>query len=312
MFRCCILKKKKKISSKISKKPSREFTKTIKKEIKTLRKSEFNEKNYEPIFLGGGASGSTFKLKIDDMYLTCKKIKKDKDKRLKKTVKNEIKILKLLSYETHFPIYYNCFESKNDYYLLYKYIDGLDLFNMIQNPIFPINTKEAISTIIYETVLGLEYLFSFNLIHLDIKLENILIIKTKPIRIKIIDLAFCKKINLLDNKLNTCLGTVGYCSPEIMLHRRYSYKSDIWSLGVVLYDLSTGYDLFGCPTKKNYKKYLMKFKGIKNMYKNEEYLEGIDEDCLDLIDNMLIKDPMTRYSYENIKNHKFIINNKYE
>lgn len=310
MFGCCISKNKKKISSKISKKLSREFIKTIKKEIKTLRKSEFNEKNYKPIFLGGGASGSTFKLKIDDMYLTCKKIKIDKDKRVKKTIKNEITILKLLSYETHFPIYYNCFESKNDYYLLYKYIDGLDLFNMIQNPTFPINTKEAISTIIYETVLGLEYLFSFNLIHLDIKLENILIIKTKPIKIKIIDLAFCKKINLLDNKLNTRLGTIGYCSPEIMLHKRYSYKSDIWSLGVVLYDLSTGYNLFGGRTKKGYKKDLIIFKGIKNMYKNKEYLEGIDEDCLDLIDNMLIKDPMNRYSFVDVKNHKFIKNNK--
>ena len=66
---------------------------------------------------------------------------------------------------------------------------------MLKNPTFPINTNESISTIIREIALGLHSLFTYNYVHLDIKFENIIISKTKPIKIKIIDLAFCKKLD---------------------------------------------------------------------------------------------------------------------
>ena len=59
----------------INKKNSKEFTKSINKNIKKMRKSNFNEKDYNNILLGCGATSETFKIRINSINLTCKKIK---------------------------------------------------------------------------------------------------------------------------------------------------------------------------------------------------------------------------------------------
>lgn len=304
MFKCCFSNKVVNTTGEINKKNSKEFTKSINKNIKKMRKSNFNEKDYNPKYLGDGLS-KTYKININDIDLTCKKIKKIKEE--EDIMKNEIKLLKLLSYEIHFPIFYNAIESKQHIFLLYRYIEGIDLFEIMKHPTFSLNTKESISTIIFEIVLGLEYLFSYNYIHLDIKPENIIIKKEKPIRIKIIDLAFCKKLNNSDNKLDAIYGTIGYCSPEVILQKRYSHNSDIWSLGIILYILFKDHYLFG-NTKKTYINDLKNFENIKKFRKI--YLEGIDKEALELINNMLVKDPTDRYSLRDVKNHEFIQTNK--
>ena len=113
---------------------------------------------------------------MDDLLLTCKKIKKTEND----FVENEIKLLKLMSYEIHFPIFYNVMKSKSTIYILYRYIEGIDLFKMIQNPTFELN-NDTISNIIFEIARGLKYLFNNNYVHLDIKLENIIIKETKQL-----------------------------------------------------------------------------------------------------------------------------------
>ena len=57
--------------------------------------------------------------------------------------------------------------------------------------------------------------------------------------LKIIDLGVCKTLSYRQKAIEP-IGTIGYISPEIYLHKEYSYKIDIWSLGVILYLLITG------------------------------------------------------------------------
>ena len=67
MFKCCFSNKVVNTTGEINKKKSKEFTKSIKKNIKKMRKSNFNEKDYNDIIIGYGASSQTFKININSI-----------------------------------------------------------------------------------------------------------------------------------------------------------------------------------------------------------------------------------------------------
>ena len=78
------------------------------------------------------------------------------------------------------------------------------------------------------------------IIHRDLKLENIMMTnKSRNAIPKIIDFGL-SKILLPEQFLKESLGTVGYCSPEIILGYSYRFEVDLWSLGVILYRMICG------------------------------------------------------------------------
>lgn len=99
--------------------------------------------------------------------------------------------------------------------------------------IFPL--AEA-TRILRETIDGLEYMHSKNLIHRDIKAENVLLSsqgqKGSVATTKICDLGFCRED---DDAVSTFCGTTNYMAPEIFEKKTYDLKVDVWALGVLLF-----------------------------------------------------------------------------
>ena len=85
--------------------------------------------------------------------------------------------------------------------------------------------------------LGIHHLHSQNILHRDIKTLNIYLTKDNNIRIG--DLGVAKMLESADTFLNSKVGTPYYLSPEECEDRPYNAKSDVWSLGCVLYELCT-------------------------------------------------------------------------
>ncbi len=225
-------------------------------------------KDYEPKLLGNGAFSNVYKIKIKKEFYTCKELIKKNREMFYREVKNLKKISKFSC--SRFPIFYKGIVGKYNDYILYEHIEGVDLFNTYRNILYPNSkiTYTLVSEIIREITLGCYKLFQHNLVHLDLKMENIICLSIYPVKIKIIDLQSCRSISEIHNYAKT--GTYGYTAPEVILTNKYYHNTDVWSIGIMFYLLLTN-KLLLSNDKYKYIEELKQFKSVYNK-ENEAFL----------------------------------------
>ena len=131
------------------------------------------------------------------------------------------------------------FDVGEDYELTYmamEFLDGEDLEKYCRKgSLLPIR---KLLDIIAETADALEYAHSNGVIHRDIKPANIMLLKNG--RIKVTDFGIAKSMSSSKTRSGIILGTPNYMSPEQIMGRQIEARSDIFSLGVLFYQLLTG------------------------------------------------------------------------
>ena len=85
--------------------------------------------------------------------------------------------------------------------------------------------------------LALKHIHDRKILHRDLKSQNIFLSKNGLVKIG--DFGIAKCLNYTLDKAKTYIGTPYYLSPEIVQDMEYSFKSDIWSLGVLLYEITS-------------------------------------------------------------------------
>lgn len=132
---------------------------------------------------------------------------------------------------------YDVGEEDDLYYIVMEYVDGETLKQYIQH-FSPLRVEEAIS-IMRQLTSAISHAHQNHIIHRDIKPHNILVDKNG--RVKITDFGIAMAISSTSiTQTNSVLGSVHYLSPEQARGGMANEKSDIYSLGIVMFELLTG------------------------------------------------------------------------
>ena len=201
-----------------------------------------SEKTYKIIKqIGKGSFGTVYlcqNLKLKELCV-IKRINLSKldDKEKEETI-NESKILQKLDHQNIIKFYDVFIEKKSEITLnlVTEYADGGDLSEKIKNQkknnYFPEN---EILDYFIQICFALKHIHDKKIIHRDLKSQNIFL--TKKGIVKLGDFGVAKNLQNTWKKASTIIGTPYYLSPEIVMSKPYSFKSDIWSLGVLLYEM---------------------------------------------------------------------------
>ncbi|KAM3136838.1 hypothetical protein pb186bvf_011097 [Paramecium bursaria] len=143
-------------------------------------------------------------------------------------IQNELNTLSQLKGK-HILKLYDWFTTTNNLYIITEFCDKGDLEEYLKlNQLQP----GSCANVIRQVLDGLLSMQKQNFIHRDLKPSNIFL-TTKMVKLG--DFGFAKQLDKLQNEMN--LGTPLYMSPETLIHNQYNAKSDVWSLGVLFYQL---------------------------------------------------------------------------
>ena len=194
--------------------------------------------------LGDGSYGIVYLAVniITKQNVAMKKIDKVKENAIDDMeIKNEIEILKKLDHPNIVKII-EFFSTPKAYYIITDFCGCGELYNQIKHQY----TEGQLAVLFYQVLSGLYYLHTKNIVHRDLKLENILISEIekdnntneKYFWVKIIDFGTAKIFEKNKNE-KAVVGSSYYIAPEV-LHKNSNEKCDTWSVGVILYMLIVG------------------------------------------------------------------------
>jgi serine/threonine protein kinase len=221
-------------------------------------------------------------------------------------VKNELKLSKILKHE-NIVQYYEAFQNDKMIIIIYEFCDGGSLekyikeFNNFDNH----STREKkVKNILIQLKNAMEFINKNNIVHRDIKPENILFKLENGIPIlKLIDFGLSRSIdsNFVDESGNISLdvsicGTPIYMAPEILFNQGYNIKADLWSFGIIMYQLLYNKTPFNDINNMG---------DLRNKLIHNEILfnDVYSTECLDLIKLLLINDPNKRIDWYDFISH---------
>ena len=192
------------------------------------------------------------------------------------------------------PKIYDSFETDTHFIIVMEYIYENFLNYLIKRG----KLYENLAKIIFKQIIaGLQFLHTNNIVHRDIKPNNILIDSNN--NIKIIDFGVSKILKKGEIMKDYC-GTLSYMAPEIIERKGYEgYSCDIWSAGVILYYMISGQRPFNTKKDDEIEKLI-----LKGEYK--ELNNNISKDVKDLINRMIVINPKERITIEEILNHPWL------
>lgn len=171
---------------------------------------------------------------------------------LSNRLKNELEVTYYLSHPNIVKLF-DYLQSDHNHYIIYEYCNGGTLESLLKKEDFL--SEEKCLYIFYQILSAFCYLDTMNILHRDIKPSNILFHNGQ---IKIADFGFCKKVNSDLDLTQSIIGSPLYMAPEILKGDQYNSKVDVWSVGILIYEI-----LFGICPYEDYTVYRL-FNKIEN------------------------------------------------
>ncbi|KAJ1299043.1 hypothetical protein BS78_01G501500 [Paspalum vaginatum] len=221
------------------------------------------------------------------------------DKRVHDGILQEREILKSIDHPNILRLL-DTIDTKKMMYLVLEYCDGGDLDGFLRkHGRLPESTAKDLMRQLAE---GLKVLRGRNIVHRDLKPQNLLLSTNGDATVlKIGDFGFARSL-VHENLAATMCGSPYYMAPEIWQGKDYDAKSDLWSVGVILFQLVTGKLPFTGSTSFQLQQNIL---AANQLNFPSEIEADLCPDFIDLCKRLLHRDPKKRISFEEFFNHKF-------
>ncbi|KAG8524843.1 Serine/threonine-protein kinase Nek5, partial [Galemys pyrenaicus] len=190
--------------------------------------------------IGEGAFGKAYlaRGKSDGRHCVIKEINFAKMPiQEKEASRKEVSLLAKMKHP-NIVTFFSSFQENNRLFIVMEYCDGGDLMKRISRQRGVLFSEDQILSWFVQISLGLKHIHDRKILHRDVKAQNIFLSKNGMVA-KLGDFGIARALNNSMELARTCVGTPYYLSPEICQNKPYNNKTDIWSLGCVLYELCT-------------------------------------------------------------------------
>mmetsp|Transcript_3614 Transcript_3614/g.7467 ORF Transcript_3614/g.7467 Transcript_3614/m.7467 type:complete len:588 (-) Transcript_3614:158-1921(-) len=238
--------------------------------------------------LGSGSFGEVHLVeeKASKVKRVCKTICKDKSTVPVEQIEEEIRIMKELDHPNIIKIF-EVFDDRHNMYIIMEYCQGGEL---LQKMAKAHEKKERLSELFVATLMkqllsALSYIHKQRVIHKDLKPENIMFLEdSMETQCKLIDFGLAEMFEQDTGVSSNAAGTALYMAPEVY-QRRFNFKCDVWSAGVIMYILLTGRLPYMGKTVDE-----VKAKVLSEKIPFDRDCKNIGENAKDLLKTMLVKD----------------------
>uniref|UniRef100_A0A672HMR6 Myosin, light chain kinase 5 n=1 Tax=Salarias fasciatus TaxID=181472 RepID=A0A672HMR6_SALFA len=250
--------------------------------------------------LGMGKFGLVFKLIHKETGRVCAgKFYKGRRAKEREAARKEIELMNHL----HHSKLVQClaaYDHKPEMVMVMEFIAGGELFERIVDDNFE-HTEPASVLYMRQILEGISYMHRQNIVHLDLKPENIVCVDTSGTAIKIIDFGLASKLDG-SAPLKVMHGTPEFVAPEVISYEPVCLATDMWSIGVICYILLSGES----PFQGNSDAETLASVTAAEWEFDEESFDDITEEAKHFIGSLLVKDARRRLSCKEALAHPWM------
>ncbi|XP_034042773.1 serine/threonine-protein kinase 17B [Thalassophryne amazonica] len=213
---------------------------------------------------------------------------------------HEMAVLEMARNNARVVKLFAAYETDHDIVLILEYAAGGEIFDQcVSDELLP---EVHITRLIRQTLEGVHHLHQSNLVHLDLKPQNILLTSLSPPGdIKIVDFGLARRLGAV-GELREILGTPEYVAPEILNYEPITTATDLWSVGVIAYMLVTGESPFaGADKQETY----LNVSQVNVDYTRDAF-SRVSELAINFIRKLLVKAPEDRPSAAECLSHPWL------
>ncbi|CAH1775078.1 unnamed protein product [Owenia fusiformis] len=240
-------------------------------------------------------------LKSTGVNYAMKIIDKAKLKGKEHMIENEIALMRECNHPNIVKLKEE-FETGKNIFLVMELVKGGDLFDAITQSV-KFNEADSAS-MVKDLANALFYLHARNVVHRDMKPENLMVCRNKDgsITLKLGDFGLAMEVK---EPIYTVCGTPTYVAPEILTESGYGLEVDMWALGVICYILLCGFPPFRSPDRNQTE--LFEYIKAGEFEFLRPYWDKISESARDFIDHLIVVDKKKRFSAIDVLCHPWIL-----
>ncbi|XP_026885530.1 serine/threonine kinase 17a like [Electrophorus electricus] len=215
---------------------------------------------------------------------------------------NEIAVLEAAKANPYVVGLHDVYETSTEIILVLEFAAGGEIFNQCVADNDEAFTEKDVIRLARQILMGVAFLHWNNVVHLDLKPQNILLTSAQPLGdIRIVDFGLSRCVDAT-SELREILGTPEYVAPEILNYEPISTATDMWSIGVLTYVMLTGESPFLGEEKQE------TFLNISqvNVDYSQDVFHGVSALAVDFIQSLLQKNPRKRATAEECLDHPWL------